>query len=319
MYEILHKNEMHGIKVATIKSGLSAHVIRMWEKRHNAVEPERTTTNRRVYSDTSIQRLVQLADLTRNGHSIGLIANLSDLELTELHSSITTIPVTSPAPKDDYDSIIKKSISAISEFDQSSLEQLFDLVIKKDGYSALIEKLLVPLIHHVGELWHSGDLTTAEEHAATSFIKDYLSATSRSFTSYSDAPKVLITTPSGQLHELGAVIAASQARKLGWQVVYLGTSLPADEIAGAAEKVGARAVILSVIYPLDDPKINSHLSGLRAQLDPRIPIIVGGARSALYSPTMEKLGITQLGQLSDLASTLTELRSSQATQTLTNS
>ncbi len=77
---------MNGIKIAALRSGLTPHVIRMWEKRYLAVEPDRTPTNRRVYSDHSIQRLVHLADLTRNGHSIGNIANLPDKELLDLHA-----------------------------------------------------------------------------------------------------------------------------------------------------------------------------------------------------------------------------------------
>jgi len=275
------------------------------------VEPDRTPTNRRLYSDHSIQRLVHLADLTRNGHSIGNIANLADKELSELHRTLSPSAqnVADRANTDQqYAQVIKATLTAISNFDQSSLEKTFDEVVKKSGYSALIEKVLIPLIHNVGKLWHDGEITTAEEHAATSFIKDYLCVSARSFSASSNAPKLLITTPHGQLHELGAVIAASQARKLGWQVIYLGTSLPPDEIAGAAEKLGARAIILSIIYPLDDPQINGHLRKLRSQLDCNIPIIVGGAQSKLYAPTLEELDIVQLKNLADLSPELSKLR-----------
>jgi methanogenic corrinoid protein MtbC1 len=302
---------MYGIKIATLRSGLTPHVIRMWEKRYEAVETHRSTTNRRLYTDQSIQRLVHLAELTRNGHSIGNIANLPDKELSELHRTLSpSAPKVAERANTDqkYVQVIKATLTAISNFDQCSLEKIFDEVVKKYGYSALIEKVLIPLIHNVGESWHDGDVTTAEEHAATSFIKDYLCVSARSFTSASNAPKLLITTPQGQLHELGAAIAASQARKLGWQVIYLGTSLPPDEIAGAAEKIGARAVILSIIYPLDDPQINGHLRKLRSQLDCNITIIVGGAQSKLYTPTLEELDIVQLKTLSDLSPELCKLR-----------
>ena len=58
------------------KTGLSPHVIRIWEKRYEAVEPERTTTNRRLYSDAEIERLSFLRLATEAGHSIGNIAKL---------------------------------------------------------------------------------------------------------------------------------------------------------------------------------------------------------------------------------------------------
>ncbi|PQJ29520.1 MerR family transcriptional regulator [Rubritalea profundi] len=302
---------MHGIKIATLKSGLTSHVIRMWEKRYAAVEPERTETNRRLYSDESIQRLIYLADLTKSGHSIGHIANLSDEKLSELHKSLQE---SNPKQAEQtgqggiYAPVIAATLTAIRNFDQVSLEKIFDKVVKEAGYSCLLEKVLIPLIHNVGELWHDGELMAAEEHAATSFIKDYLCVSARPFSSATNAPKLLITTPQGQLHEIGATIAATQARKLGWQVIYLGTSLQPDEIAGAAEKIGARAVVLSIVYPLDDPQINVQLRKLRSQLDDTIPIIIGGALSKLYTPTLEELEIIQLKTFADLSPELSKLR-----------
>ena len=302
---------MHGIKIATLKSGLTSHVIRMWEKRYGAVEPERTETNRRIYSDENIQRLIYLAGLTKSGHAISHIANLSDKKLSELHKSLqeSAPKRTEQAEQDEiYAPVIAATLTAIRNFDQGSLEKTFDKVVKEAGYSCLLEKVLVPLIHNVGKLWHDGDLMAAEEHAATSFIKDYLCVSARPSSSATNAPKLLITTPQGQLHELGATIAATQARKLGWQVIYLGTSLPPDEIAGAAEKIGARAVVLSIVYPLDDPQLNIQLRKLRSQLDDAIPIMIGGAHSKLYTPTLEELEIIQLKTFADLSPALSRLR-----------
>lgn len=299
---------MHGIKVATLKSGLSPHVIRMWEKRYGAVQPERTSTNRRLYSDVSIERLQKLAQLTNNGHTISQVAQLSDDELTALVEDISNNAISESQHDASIEKVLTNSLAAIESFDQAALETIFDNTLKKLGYSGLLEKMLVPLIHKVGHSWHNGDITTAEEHAATSFIKDYLCVSARSFKYEYNAPKVLITTPPGQLHELGAVIAASLARKQGWQVVYLGVSLPPDEIAGAAEKIGARAIILSIVYPLDDPQLVLHLQRLRDQLSSKIDIIVGGAQSETYSSSLRDLGLTHLKALNQLSDKLTELR-----------
>ncbi|MEO1858228.1 MAG: cobalamin-dependent protein [Rubritalea sp.] len=299
---------MHGIKIATLRSGLTSHVIRTWEKRYKAVQPVRTETNRRQYSDKNIQRLVWLADLTKNGHAISNIAHLSDEELASLHESLKTSNPENTCAEIAYEPVIAKTLEAIRNFDQCSLETIFDKIVKESGYSFLLEKVLIPFISRVGILWHEGDITTAEEHAATSFIKDYLCISARPFNLAINAPKLLITTPQGQLHELGATIAAAQARKFGWRVVYLGTSLPPDEIAGAAEKIGARAVVLSIISPLDDPQINVHLRKLRSQLDKQIPIIIGGPNSKMYGPTLDELKITQLKTLADLSPVLGILR-----------
>ena len=64
----------HSIKVAARRCGLSTHVIRVWEKRYDAVSPDRTDTNRRLYSEQEIERLKLLRAATLSGHSIGNVA-----------------------------------------------------------------------------------------------------------------------------------------------------------------------------------------------------------------------------------------------------
>lgn len=60
---------------------LTAHVIRIWEQRYRAVEPQRTPTMRRLYSQRDIERLNLLRELTQAGHSIGQVAQLPTTKL----------------------------------------------------------------------------------------------------------------------------------------------------------------------------------------------------------------------------------------------
>jgi len=70
-----------GIGVAERRSGVSAALIRMWEKRYRAVTPTRTESNRRLYSEGQIARLTKLRRLVDRGYSISRIATLGDDEL----------------------------------------------------------------------------------------------------------------------------------------------------------------------------------------------------------------------------------------------
>ena len=72
------------IKIATEKSGLTSHVIRMWEKRYEAVVPDRTETQRRLYSDEDIERLRLLRIATESGHRISDVARLPSEQLRDL-------------------------------------------------------------------------------------------------------------------------------------------------------------------------------------------------------------------------------------------
>ena len=117
-----------------------------------------------------------------------------------------------------------------------------------------------------------------------------------------------MATPSGQLHELGAVMVAAAATDLGWRVTYLGTSLPAAEIAGTAMYSSARAVALSIVYPADDEQLPGELEKLRRYLPAEVAIIIGGRASASYDEAIKRIGATRSGSLNEFCDQLNALR-----------
>ena len=117
-----------------------------------------------------------------------------------------------------------------------------------------------------------------------------------------------MTTPAGQLHELGAILAAATATIHGWKVTYLGPSLPAEEIAGAALQNKARAVALSLVYPEDDPNLSAELRRLRRLLPAEVALLVGGRAAHSFAPVIEELGATLLVDLPGLGAALDRLR-----------
>ena len=70
--------------MASQLSGLSTHVIRIWERRYGAMNPTRTDTNRRMFCEEAIRRLKLLRELTENGHRIGNVAQRPTDELQKL-------------------------------------------------------------------------------------------------------------------------------------------------------------------------------------------------------------------------------------------
>ena len=119
---------------------------------------------------------------------------------------------------------------------------------------------------------------------------------------------LVVATPVGQLHELGALLAGAAAANLGWHVTYLGASLPAAEIAGAARQSRARAVALSLIYPEDDPRLPGELTALRQALPPETALIVGGRAMAAYRKLLTGLGAVLVEDLKELGLALDRLR-----------
>jgi methylmalonyl-CoA mutase cobalamin-binding subunit len=93
------------------------------------------------------------------------------------------------------------------------------------------------------------------------------------------------------------VLVAAAATSQGWRVTYLGPSLPAEEIVGAAVQNRSKAVCLSIVYPEDDPNIINELRRLRQLLPPEIIIMVGGRASRSYLGVLQEIRATVLKDL----------------------
>lgn len=299
----------HSIKIAARKSGLTAHVIRVWERRYNAVSPDRTDTNRRRYSDREIERLTLLRTLSHAGHTIGSIAKLPVEKLRELAAEASPPPTPTLKPSGlAATEAIGAAIVAIEKLNSTELEEILGRTAVVFGQHGLLEKVIAPLAQKVGELWREGSITAAHEHFASAVVRNFLFQASKPYATNSAAPVLVVGTPAGQLHELGAVMVAAAANDLGWRVIYLGTSLPAVEIAGAAIQNKARAVAMSIVFPDDDPNLAQELQSLRKHLPPAIKIIAGGRAAESYAATLETLGAIRTRELSELYRILEQLR-----------
>ena len=306
---------LHNMKSVELRTGLSADVIRVWERRYAAVTPERSGNQRRLYSEEEVERLTLLARLTRSGLAISQIAILPLEKLRAMQKTCAAsgtagvpAPLRSSTVSVSPQELVQSGLSAIRRYDMMELEKILDRGMVGLGYSGLQEKLLIPLLRAIGEAWAKGDLTAAHEHGATATFKDYLARNLRAMAPSENSPRLLVTTPAGQLHEMGAAIAASLARKSGWQVTYLGPSLPAEEIVSAAMANQFRAVALSIIYPEDDPELPAQLLRLRHLLPAEIPIIAGGRAVASYRAALDQIGALILTEMSDFARVLDKIR-----------
>lgn len=298
------------IKVVARRTGLSPHVIRVWEKRYGAVEPERTQTNRRLYSNEQIERLSLLREITRNGHSIGNVAKLPTDKLRELARESTApgedsrthaAPQSGPA-------CLEECVEAVKSLDAQALDEALRRGATELGAQGLLQRVIAPLAQTIGDLWRDGIITAAHEHFASAVIRIFLGHATRPFAGTDSAPVLVVATPAGQIHELGALLVGAAASNLGWHVTYLGASLPAEEIAGVARKNRARAVALSVVYPEDDPRLEGELTRLHESLPQEVLLLVGGRAMLAYRDVLEKIGATQVKDLAQLSSTLDQLR-----------
>ncbi len=304
---------VYPIQAVVRQTGISAHVLRVWEKRYRAVVPKRTKTERRAYSEADVRRLKLLRQATLLGHSISSVVNLSQDKLLKLtrtvaqhprrtkrSAAVANVMVNTP--------VIRDCISAVRAFDGEKLNMVLDRATVESGFNGLLRHVIAPLAQQLGDLWSGGSLKIAHEHFATAAIRAFLLNPARQYAGVTSNSTIVVATPQGQLHELGAVMAASLAAEQGWHSIYLGPSLPAAEIAGVALQNGARAVVLSIIYPEDDPNLERELRELRRYLSPGVSILVCGRATERYRVAIEEIGAIPIHDLSHLQTELAKIR-----------
>lgn len=289
-------NHKFPIKVVSQITGLSVHVIRAWEKRYNVVEPDRTDTNRRLYSKEDIEKLKLLNEALHLGYNIGSIAKLPSTELKNLLSKENRKPVetrnesTPTSFEVHVEELLSECMEAIKDYNAKKLESILLNASAKLTQPILIEELITPLIYKVGDFWHSGEIRVANEHLASSVIRNFLYNVLDSYSLNESAPILVSATPRGQEHEFGALIAGVVSASAGWRVIYLGSNLPAEEIAAVVSHLKARVAALSIVYPGDDVHLKQELKKLKHLLPDGVSIIVGGRAVNGYYDILDEIG-----------------------------
>ena len=205
--------------------GIKAHTIRIWEQRYHLIEPQRTNTNIRYYSDDDLVKLMNVSILNQNGYKISKIADFDNDQINEL---ILNLNSDLPAlPTQTFN--LKKSLVEVNEL-------LFNETIEKSvkiiGFEATIEELVFPFFEVIGDLWLSGAIIPAQEHFFTNMVRQKLivAIDNERIKSEMPRPRILFYLPEGEFHEIGMLYYNYVARKLNFEVIYLGTSIPFRDI-----------------------------------------------------------------------------------------
>lgn len=296
----------HPIQVAARRSGLSADVIRVWERRYGAVTPMREG-GRRLYSDEDVARLILLRKVTAAGRRIGDVASLEDAALARLAQDDDALGATSERSA-STSAYLAAALTAVEHLDSGALQQALAAAFASLSRPLLYEEVIVPLMREVGSRWRNGALRICHEHLASAQVVSFLGALLSSTNFAEQGPVVVVTTPAGQRHEIGALLAGLTAASEGWQVLYLGPNTPASEIAATALQRRARAVVLSIVYPPDDPGLAEELRQLRSLLPATMPLLVGGAAAPAYDAAFADVDIMQLPDLDALRQQLERIR-----------
>jgi DNA-binding transcriptional MerR regulator/methylmalonyl-CoA mutase cobalamin-binding subunit len=284
------------------RTGLTADVLRAWEKRYRAVSPHRSEGGQRLYSDDDVDRLGLLQRVTGLGRNIGQVARLRTDQLRMLLMQDESALEGPPVPDDDRtaDRMRAEAMDRVEALDGPELEKLLRRGALQLGVGPLVEQTIVPLLREIEDRRLRGECTPAHEHLAGSVVQRVVHWMCEILTRTADAPRIILATTEEERHELGIQIVAAVAAALAWRVVYLGGELSADSIIQATRQAAPQVLALS--YASADGVRNARepLRMIREGVSPAVAVVAAGDGAEEMQRDLAALGISVMPGLGDL-------------------
>jgi MerR family transcriptional regulator, light-induced transcriptional regulator len=244
------------------RTGLSADVIRAWERRYDLLRPERTDGGFRLYSSDDISRLRLMQHYLSRGIPTSRAAGL-------VHRVQTAALDANPGvPPGDVRKALRVLRESLEGFDDGSADRALERLLGVFTPGAVLRDVVLPYLRDLGDRWACGEATIAQEHFASGFLEGWMRTMGRAWSGRGAHRAVLACVP-GERHTLGLLAFGLVLHDLGWRITYLGADAPVAAIDHAARAVAADVIVLSATLASDLDNLGG-LAGAHA-------VAVGGA------------------------------------------
>jgi DNA-binding transcriptional MerR regulator len=220
-----------GVNVFSIKdlenfSGIKAHTIRIWEKRYNILEPDRTDSNIRRYNESELKKILNVAFLNRNGLKISKISKLDEDELTQQVMALSS--------RDDSENDFQpgKILMSAIRFNEELFKETLLPYIKHKGIEEAYCRYLHPLLEKSRILWQTGSLSRAQEQFIRNTVRQLITVEDNLIKPWSGktGPSVAMINTSDNLTDNNFLFYKYALKKRGFDVIFTGGILPASEV-----------------------------------------------------------------------------------------
>ncbi|REE79875.1 B12 binding protein [Lutibacter oceani] len=207
-------------------SGIKAHTIRIWEKRYNLLEPNRTESNIRYYNLQNLQKLLNVALLNNNGLKISKIAELSESNIA--------IKVRELVAKTGVNEQASNSLKlAMLNFDENMFNETYNNLVVNSSFREIFKNVFIPFLNEIGILWQVNSITPAHEHFISNLIqqKIQINIERLQLSKPTNLEKVFVLyLPMNEIHDLGLLYLHFEILLHGYQSIYLGQSVPVSNL-----------------------------------------------------------------------------------------
>ena len=246
------KEPKYTIKVLSERTGVRPVTLRAWERRYDLLDPDRLDNNYRLYSERDIQIIRWITHRLDEGLSISnAVREYHGLRESGIWpDALPTVlaPQPSQAPRFPTSYYADQLFTALTGHDEAQAKQIVDAIQSMYDIQTIFLEVFYPCLVEIGEAWYRGEIRIATEHFASAFIRGILMNLLQAFPIYSEAPRLLIGCAPEEFHEIAPLMLSVLLRREGYQVEYLGTDLPVDDLVFYAEDVSPDMIILSASF-----------------------------------------------------------------------
>ncbi len=243
-------------------SGVKPFTIRIWEKRYNALNTDRSDGNTRYYDNKQLRRLLNIVSLLEFDHKISDLCKLSDTILFRMIEEQMIQP-----QKDLQGFFMAQLISAGFNYDEPHFTNVFAQCLSRFGLSDAYTKVLYPMLQRIGILWNSDGINPSNEHFITNLLRQkILTSIALLASPLAAAGTWLLFLPEDEFHETGLLIAHYLIRLSGRKSVYLGANVPLDALISAATSIKPDNILLFFVHKHSNQEAQDYLQSLASSL-----------------------------------------------------
>lgn len=274
-------------------SGVKAHTIRIWEKRYNLFNPERTGTNIRFYDHDDLKKLLNVTSILEDGLKISKICSLSDAEINnkivnlQSHNTLISKHI-----------VVNQLVLATLNCDISLFENVYNELFASEGMEHTIENVIYPLLIKIGVMWSVSKLNPAQEHFASQMIRQKLFTAIDALPYKKSKEKYVLYLPEHEHHEIGLLYAYYLLKKAGNECIYLGPNVPIIDAATCANSADATKVLCMFTIKYSENQLSSYLNKMKANFENQQILFSGICGTELMH--MNRKSCTFLHEIQDL-------------------
>ncbi len=269
------------IQVVAELTGVPAATLRAWERRHGIPQPSRTEAAYRLYSARDLEMVRQLRDLCANGVSISQAARM--VQSAADAEAAASGPTERDRPLDVYGEAAARILDAVRAYNVERVDEETARAAYLGPAATVYERVFSPLLRTIGELWHEGALSVAQEHLATNAVGAVTRGIARMVQPAGDLPMVLLACFEDEDHDLGMHGVSIRLASWGIRSVDLGARVPPKALADAVQRLNPNGVGLSLTFAPDVARARA-LADAYADVCEGLPWFVGGAAAPVVAP-----------------------------------